>query len=174
MLYHLIRKFLKAFKEMMAYNRELRQFRSQTFLRMFVQIEQTHTQLPEGFSCILAHMKSDILKDMTLENVENFRKRYMKHHNLCDYTLMLVSNVTMLPSAATFSVPKSVTEGLKHNIPIKLLEEFGVIYFEIAGTQVYSDSSVDISQLLKVPPSASDAPQSPGKYLKLSSVTSLA
>ena len=174
LLYHLIRKFLKAFKEMMAYNRELRQFRSQTSLRMFVQIEQTHTQLPEGFSCILVHMKSDILKDMTLENVENFRKKYMKHHNLCDYTLMLVSNATMLPSAATFSVPKSVTEGLKHNIPIKLLEEFGVIYFEIAGTQVYSDSSVDISQLLKVPPSASDAPQSPGKYLKLSSVTSLA
>ena len=165
LLYHLVRKFLKASKEMVTYNTHLSQFRNETLLRLFAQIKQLRTPLPEGFSSIVVHFKGDFSKDMTLGNVEVLRKRYLKHHKLCDYTLVLVTNGMILPSSASFSVPNSVTERLKNDIPVQLLKEFGVIKFEIAGTPMYGEAGVTVSG---VPPSANDhltiaVPLSPGK-----------
>ena len=165
LLYHLVRKFLRAFTEMMSYNTHLSQFRNETLLRLFAQIKHLRTPLPEGFSSILVHFKGDVSRDMALGNVEEFKKRYLKHHKLCDYTLMLVTNDMMLPSGASFSVPKSVTERLKRDIPIQLLKEFCVIKFEIAGTPMYGEAGVTVSG---VPPSANDdliiaVPLTPGK-----------
>ena len=165
LLYHLIRKFLKAFKEMVSYNTHLSQFRNETLLGLFAQIKHLRIPLPEGFSSILVHFKGDVSKDMTLGNVDVFRKKYLKHHKLCDYTLVLVTNDMMLPSSASFSVPNSVTERLKNDIPIQLLKEFGVVKFEIAGTPMYGEAGMTVSG---VPPSANDlliiaVPLTPGK-----------
>ena len=165
LLYHLIRKFLKSSKEIVSYNTHLSQFRNETLLRLFAQIKQLRTPLPEGFSSIVVHFKGDVSKDMTLGNVEDFRGMYLKHHKLCDYTLVLVTNDMILPSSASFSVPNSVTERLKNDIPIQLLKEFGVIKFEIGGTPMYGEAGVTVSG---VRPSDKDhltiaVPLTPGK-----------
>ena len=145
-LYHLIVTFLKTIEEMVTYNTDLSQFRSQTLVRLFAQTNQQEIQLPEGFSSmILARFEEGVPEDMTLQHVEDFRMKYSKHHKLCEFALLLIPNLKAAPFSVPFCVPKVVTKRLKHNVPTNLFKEFGITGFEISGTPVYGDAGVKIS-----------------------------
>ena len=145
-LYHLIVTFLKTIEEMVTYNTDLSQFRSQTLVKLFAQTNQQEIQLPEKFSSmILARFEEGVPEDMTLQHVEDFRMKYSKHHKLCDFAIVLIPNVKAAPFSVSFCVQKAVAKRLKHNIPTNLLKEFGITGFEIAGTPVYGDADVNAS-----------------------------
>ena len=75
-------------------------------------------------------------RDMTLQVVEDFRRRYASHYSLYNFTLQLNS---ILPGSfiVSFSVLESIIEILRVE---EMLKAFGVTRLEIAGTCVYSDS----------------------------------
>ena len=164
-LYHLIVTFLKTIEEMVTYNTDLSQFRSQTLVRLFAQTNQQEIQLQEGFSSmILARFEEGVPEDMTLQHVEDFRMKYSKHHKLCEFALLLIPNLKAAPFSVPFCVPKAVTKRLKHNVPTNLFKEFGITGFEIAGTPVYGDAGVNVS-LTSEYSLSSASPQPPSAVL---------
>ena len=143
LLHHLIDKLpdLKnAVRERNSYNSHLRSFRNQTLLRLFCEIDREYIEPPEGFSKIVVKFRKNTPKDPTLQDVENFRKRYGKHYKLRSFTLMLIAHGTIGSFVFSFVVPDSILGRLKDNVPIRLFKSFGVIQLEISGHCVYPHS----------------------------------
>ena len=80
--------------KMDSYNTKLAMFRSQTLLELFCEIDCQHIEPPEKFSTIKARFdKENVPKGPpTLQDVEDFRWRYARHHKLREFALMLVSS----------------------------------------------------------------------------------
>ena len=81
-------------EEMVSYNSDLAQFQKRTLLELFCQIDFQHIEPPEKFSTIKARFdKENVPKGPpTLQDVEDFRWRYARHHKLREFALMLVSS----------------------------------------------------------------------------------
>ena len=140
LLEHLAKKFcLSDIKiEVQLYKATLEVFRAKTSLKFFCLIEVKYIGPTEEFCNLVANFKAQISKEMTLKDVEDFRRRYADHYSLYDFTLRLNS---ILPGSfiVSFSVPESIVEILRVNIPEEMLKVFGVTQLEIAGSCVYSD-----------------------------------
>ena len=129
--------------DMGSYNQTLKQFRVQTPLKLFSQIEVKYYEPTEDFRNIVAKFEAQVSTDMTLEDIERFRRKYADHYNLYEFTLRL-NSVTEGSFIVSFLVPESIVEILRVDIPEEMLKAFGVTRLEIAGTCVYSDSESDI------------------------------
>ena len=123
------------------YKTELRHFRIHTSLRLFCEAQKEKIDdPPPGFKKIVdIHNWSG---PATLEDVEIFRQRYVRHYNLRDCALLL-NSIRPGTFTVTWFVPSSVIEVLKKEGPtcIKLLKEFYVIRMEVAGSCVYEAPS---------------------------------
>ena len=82
---HLVNKLdcLKELKEeMKKYNETLKTFRVTTPLTLFCEIHRKHFEPTDGFCKMVKKYKSELSKDMTLQDVEEFRQKYADHHQL--------------------------------------------------------------------------------------------
>ena len=122
-------------RQMSLYKRDLKKFRQLTSLKAFCRAENWSTDdPPPEFRRMV--VKFNWPDTTTLEDVEIFRQRYVRHYNLRDCAMMLNS---ILPGTftVTWFVPSSVVEVLKEERPFKVLMEFNVIRMEVAGSCVY-------------------------------------
>ena len=146
LLNHLIDKILEtatARKEMVSYNSGLAMFRSHTLLELFCEIDSEYIEPPEKFSTIrLRFHKQNVPKGPpTLQDVEEFRRRYTRHYKLREFALMLAACETG-SFLLSFVVPNSILELLKRDVPTAILEEFGITQLEVAGYCVFSISQI--------------------------------
>ena len=146
LLNHLIDRILKtatAREEMVTYNSGLAVFRSQTLLELFCKIDSQYIEPPEEFSTIKARFhKQNVPKGPpTLQDVEEFRRRYTRHYKLREFALMLAACETG-SFLVSFVVPNSILELLKRDVPTAILEEFGITQLEVAGYCVFSISQI--------------------------------
>ena len=122
-------------RQMSSYKRDLKRFRQHTPLEVFCQAEIWSTDDPPP------EFRKKVVKfnwpiSTTLECVEIFRQRYVRHYNIRDCAMML-NSIRPGTFTVTWFVPSSVVEVLKKERPIKLLKEFNVIRMEVAGSCVY-------------------------------------
>ena len=139
-------------KEMNVYNNCLKHFRIQTLLNLFCQIEVKYIEPTEEFCNIVVRFKVSMVT--TLQDVEDFRRRYASHYNLHDFTIRL-NSVLEGSFIVSFLVPESIIGILKVNISEDMLREFGVTQLDIAGSCVYSDSITPVASSAAVSHSTS-------------------
>ena len=78
-------------EEMVSYNSDLAQFRKRTRLELFCKIDFQYIEPPGKFSIIKARFYKQ-KGPPTLQDVEDFRWRYARHHKLREFALMLFSS----------------------------------------------------------------------------------
>ena len=139
--YHLLDSILDTFglKEVKAqmeeYKSELMQFRMKTPLDLFCQKqERKRIRLSPEFKEVVA--KFDFIKDITLEDVEQFRLAYSSHYKLQDFAMMITA-VRPGSFVVTWQVPSCIVEKLKTNVPKSILKKCFVKKLTIAGTCFY-------------------------------------
>ena len=137
---HLVKVFAKRHKdlsrvnnELEIYQRNLSQFREQTPLKLFSEIETVDVETPDGFSKLLVKFEENISVDTTLQDVEEFRKKYAKHYGLRDFALILIAAVKVESFVISFFVPHYVVDMLRENLPMDICEEFCITKLEICG-----------------------------------------
>ena len=145
LLEHLAKKFCLSSitMEIKSYKGALNNFRAKMSLKLFCLIEVKYIAPTEEFCNLVVNFKVHLSRDTTLQDVEDFRRRYASHYSLYDFTLRLNS---ILPGSfiVSFLVPQSIVEILRVNIPEEMLKAFCVTQLEIAGSCVYSDSESDV------------------------------
>lgn len=142
LLYHVIDGLLESTEAQTKkeeYDTDLGQFRNQTLLTLFCEIDTECLEVPEGFTIVVARFEDKVSQNLTLQSVENFRQRYAKHHKLRNFALMLFSKIKRGSFVATFTMPKSIIEIVLQNSPASICEEFGVSQLDIAGKRVYDN-----------------------------------
>ena len=122
-------------RQMILYKRDVKRFRECTPLKLFCEAENVNKDPPPGFRKMALKFNWPITT--TLEDVEIFRQRYVRHYNLRDCALIL-NNIIPGSFIVTWFVPLSVIELLKKERPIKVLKDFDVIKLEVAGSCVYA------------------------------------
>ena len=80
-------------EEMSKYNKTLKTFRVTTPLKLFCEIQNKHPEPTDNFRTIVNKYKTNLSKDMTLQDVEDFRQRYADHYQLYEFALQLHSIV---------------------------------------------------------------------------------
>ena len=117
-------------RQMDSYKKDLKRFRKHTRLELFCQAENgSIDDPPTQFKDMVVKFNWPITT--TLEDVEIFRQRYVRHYNLRDCALML-NRIRSGTFTVTWFVPSSVVEVLKKSAP-KLFREFNVIRLEFPG-----------------------------------------
>ena len=124
--------------KMEQYKTDLQCFRICTPLWLFCEAQEDEIDDPPPTfrKIVVKHNWSDRTSTVTLEEVEKFRQRYVRHYNLRDCAMML-NSIRPGTFTVTWFVPSSVFEVLKKERPIKVLKEFNVIRMEVAGSCVY-------------------------------------
>ena len=150
LLEHLAKKFhLESVKmELQLYKAALKEFRVQTPLTLFCQIEVKYVEPTEEFCNIV--VKFEMSTAITLQDVEKFRRKYADHYNLYDFVLRL-NSITKGSFIVSFLVPNLFIGILRLDIPKEILKAFGVVQLEIAGSCVYSDSESDGPRSMSAP-----------------------
>ena len=121
--------------KMESYKTDLKHFRIRTPLQLFCEAQKEKIDdPPPTFRKIVA--KYNWSEHATLEDVERFRQRYVRHYNLRDCAMML-NSIICGSFTVTWFIPSSLNELLKKERPIKLLKEFEVLRMEVAGSCVY-------------------------------------
>ena len=154
LLEHIAKRFfLKSITmEMQSYKKVLQEFRFQTPLKLFCKIVDTYIEPTREFCNIVVNFKVSVVT--TLQDVEDFRRRYASHYNLHEFTIRL-NSVHEGSFIVSFLVPESIIGVLKVNIPEDMLRAFGVTRLDIAGSCVYSDSITPVASSAAVPDSTS-------------------
>ena len=132
-------------EEMEAYMSRLQEFRTQTPLELFCQVDKERIDPPKELKAVVAtfnEVKSKKFKSkkITLQDIEDFRLEYGKHYQLRKLALMLLPEVQRNCFIVTFLVPVSVVELLHSNIPEELFVNFGVTKLEISGNCIFGDN----------------------------------
>ena len=143
LLDHLIQNLssLEGLKNIMEkYKSDLQEFRVHTPLDLFHKTQKQYIEPPEGFSKIVAEFKKPESKNMSLEDVENFRIRYAGHYRLRDFALM-VGEIRPGCFIVSFIVPDSILEVLKSNIPKVILQEYNVTKLHV-GKKFYMPATL--------------------------------
>ena len=140
LLNHLVQKLeLNEIKDQMeAYKSSLEQFRIKTPLTLFVKTQTERVLKPlRSFKEMVAEFKwPENSETLTLEIVEQFRKKYAHHYNLHECAMML-SAVRPGSFVITWFISECMTEILSGNLPTKLFEKYYIVKLKIAGTCVY-------------------------------------
>ena len=150
LLKHLVNKVspLREMKgDMEAYMESLRDFRMQTPLDLFCQVDTQHVEPPEGFTRVVTKfekVESENKLSMTLQDIEEFRQKYGSHYQLRDFALML-NEVKHNCYIVIFFVPQSVVEQLQSNVPENVLEEYEVSQLEVSETCVFVQQNLQPS-----------------------------
>ena len=154
LLEHIAKKcnLLSIKKEMDLYKIALQEFRVQTPLKLFCQIEVKYIKPTEEFHNIVVNFQVSVVT--TLQDVDDFRRRYASHYNLHDFALRL-NSIYKGSFIVSFLVPESIIGFLREDIPEDILREFGVTQLDIAGSCVYSDSTTIVASSTAVPCSVS-------------------
>ena len=134
------------------YKIALQEFRVQTPLKLFCQIEVKYIKPTEEFHNIVVNFQVSVVT--TLQDVDDFRRRYASHYNLHDFALRL-NSIYKGSFIVSFLVPESIIGLLREDIPEDILREFGVTQLDIAGSCVYSDSTTIVASSTAVPCSVS-------------------
>ena len=150
LLKHLVNKVspLREMKgDMESYMESLRDFRMQTPLDLFCQVDTQHVEPPEGFTRVVTKfkkIKSNDKLSMTLQDIEEFRQKYGSHYQFRDFALML-NEVKHNCYIVIFFVPESVVEKLQSNVPENILEEYEVSQLEVSRTFVFVQQNLQPS-----------------------------
>ena len=140
LLYHIVNELpclQNAKKQIISYDLKLIEFRINTLLRLFCEIDQEYIEPPKGFFRIAARFESENMKEPTLQHIEKFRLKYAKFHNLRDFALMLVTEVKVGSFIVSFAVPFSIIDSLKYNVPTEIMKEFGIKTFLVGNARVF-------------------------------------
>ena len=117
-------------RQMNLYKTDLKEFRKRTPLKLFCQVERVNVQdPPPGFRKMV--IEFDWPDTTTLEDVEIFRKQYVRHYNLRECALML-NSIGIGTFIVTWFVPSSVVGLLKKRAP-NVFKEFNIIRVEFPG-----------------------------------------
>ena len=133
-------------EEMDVYMIRLQEFRTQTPLELFYQVDKEHIKPPKGFTDLVATFKAIKSKRftsrmMTLQDVEDFRLEYGKHYKLRDLALMLLPQIEKNCFIIKFFVPVAIVELLRSNVPQELFLKFGITKLEVSGTCIFRDDN---------------------------------
>ena len=128
-------------REMATYKKDLKEFRKSTTLELFVEADPRtlDEDPPPGFRKMV--IRFDWPPTKTLEDVENFRRRYASSYNLQTCALML-NSIGTGSFIVTWFVPVSVVEILKKKRAPTVFNEFNVTRLEIDGHCVYEVPAV--------------------------------
>ena len=123
---------------MESYKTDVRHFRIHTTLQLFceAQKEKIDDTPPSFREIVVKHNWSEHTHTATLEEVEMFRRCYLRHYNLRNCALML-NSIRHGTFTVTWFVPSSVVDILKKERPVNVLKGFNVIRMEVAGSCVY-------------------------------------
>ena len=124
--------------EMAKYKGELEHFRKSTTLLTFCQAEYSiysEDEIPEDFKEVV--VKFNWPKKVTLEKVEEFRKRYAHAYNL-DKCAMMVYGIGIGSFTVSWLVPVcAIDKVMNTTAPLDLFKEFSVITVDIDGRCYY-------------------------------------
>ena len=121
--------------KMTIYKADLQQFRKKTPLALFCKTQKRKVFfLPQGFQKAVVHF--NWRNGVTLEDVEEFRQKYVSHYNLRECAMM-IAQIRSGSYIITWFIPESVVEKLKAKVPIEILKIYGVTKLEIAGACIY-------------------------------------
>lgn len=182
LLAHIIKKLpaLHSLKEEMhLYMKELYQFKTQTPLEIFCQINEEYVEIPEELCTVVATFKRKVKVNTTLQEVDIFRSKYARHYKLRDFALMFKS-AKKGSFIVTFLVPESILEILMHDIPGEILKECDIMTLEIGGQCIYKSNaeqsepsalhSNSISNTEAPTPTVTVSPDSPSVFRVVSAV----
>ena len=137
LLEHLVKKFrLEAMKQQIeGYKSDLQQFRKKTPLKIFCLTQRRKRRKPqEDFKEMVAEF--DWPKNVTLEDVEQFRQEYASEYSLHECAMM-IAQIRSGSYIITWFIPESVVEKLKAKLPREILKKYCITKLEIAGACVY-------------------------------------
>ena len=126
--------------EMVVYIKDLQEFRKRTTLKIFCQaVLYTNKDPPPGFKKMVTTHKWP--NTITLEHVENFRKRFMNTFNLQECA-MIVNSIRTGSFEVTWFVliPDTVIEILKSKAKISVFQQYNVSMVVINGVCVFEAS----------------------------------
>lgn len=122
------------------YKSNLQEFRMKTPLNLFCLAQRRkRLQLSPDFYEVAARFEWPEEEEVTLEHVEQFRQEYASHYNLHQFAMMLF-DVRPGSILVVWMVPKSITNILRHNVPLEILKKYYVTELTIAGTTIYQCS----------------------------------
>lgn len=139
--YHLLEHLIKEFSveevkgKMETYKTDLHQFMWDTPLEVFCKTQKKRAvKIPEGFRELV--VKFPWTGTVTLGTVEEFRQQYAYHHNLREFSMMLI---TTHPGSfiVVWWIPESVVTRLTEHVVEDVLSKYAVTRLEVAGNCVY-------------------------------------
>ena len=137
-LSHSYREFKPIHRDIVAYKKDVEEFRKCTFLKVFCEVQleplSGKNDPPPGFKTMVVDFKW--AKDVTLEEVEMFRRRYATSYRLNDCAMM-VNSIWPGSFTVTWFVPVSTIRGMAEGMDVELFAEFNVITLVIDGTCAY-------------------------------------
>ena len=124
--------------DIVAYKKDLEEFRKSTFLKVFCEVQleplSGKNDPPPGFKAMVVQFKW--AKDVTLEEVEMFRRRYATSFRLNECA-MIVYSIRPGSFTVTWFVPVSTIWRMAEKKDVELFAEFNVITLVIDGTCTY-------------------------------------
>ena len=133
LLERLVKKFhLEVMKQQIeGYKADLQQFRKKTPLKLFCPKKR---RPQEDFEELVAEF--DWPENVTLEDVEQFRREYASEYSLHECAMM-IAKIHSGSYIITWFIPESVVEKLKAKVPREIFKKYCVTKLEIAGACVY-------------------------------------
>ena len=136
-LTHSYTDFKPIYGDIVAYKKDVEEFRKCTFLKVFCEVQleplSGKNDPPPGFKAMVVQFKWE--KDVTLEVVERFRRRYAGAYNL-EECAMMVNSIRPGSFTVTWFVAVSTISRLT-GMNVELFAEFNVITLVIDGTCTY-------------------------------------
>jgi hypothetical protein len=133
-------------KDMAVYKKDLEKFKRNTPLKLFCRADFSEQDTPPpGFQEMVGEFNWS--ENVTLEEVEQFRKRYAREYNL-ENCAMMVNSIRPGSFVVTWFVPVSIIQILSQETDraLNLFVEFEVTRLEIAGNCVYHSSFQKVSE----------------------------
>ena len=139
LLDYLVEEFgLEEVKVLMeAYKLDIQEFRAKTPVTLFCQSQPgKRVKISQEFKKTVAEFKQQ--KDMKLNVVEQFQKKYTAHYHLKDLALIF-AGIRLKASVITVTwfFPRSLVTKLKANIPRVMLKIGSISKLRVSGTCVY-------------------------------------
>jgi hypothetical protein len=123
--------------QMEGYKSNLHEFRMKTLLSLFCRAQKRkRIKFSPDFVDIAAEFTWPREQEITLEDVEQFRQEYASHYRLHEFAMMLFE-VRPGSFLILWMVPKSITNILRHNVPIQILTKYFITKLTIAGACIY-------------------------------------
>ena len=128
--------FKPIYDDIVAYKIGVEEFKKCTLMRVFCEVQleplSGKNDPPPGFKAMVVQFKW--AKDVTLEEVERFRRRYATSYNLNECAMM-VNSIRPGSFTVTWFVPVSTIEILTERMDVDLFVEFNTLVID--GTCVY-------------------------------------